>query len=201
MKIIFDTTITTMTALSSAVVELGNDSMFRVFFREPVQLIENKGKIKYTSKAEMRLSVNGLTHYSFSKRTWHPLVDYDKVYCIETVLVNDKMKNKAIESLLKSKHPNVWKDLDKIVKTNSDLQKYSITGKVDKSFIDNIKYAMDDKRDVDLVSKGKKRDMYVKCWNEDDDYKATFSSRLKDSDEGDYYTLINPTTATMKVVN
>lgn len=177
-----------------------------VRFSEPVEVIKRRKRVQDT-EFEMKFfdSVQGSFCYSFNKRTGMPLPSYiaDKIVYMATKEVKkpEDTKEKQIKSILNSKHENVWNydDFEDMLRRSySSLNKRSLTSILPKYVIEEIKSAMDNKKDYRWSQSGKKRDYSIQVKYEDGVGRAWFSSEYSGCGNGDYYILINPTTATLK---
>ena len=178
-----------------------------VKFTEPVVLIKrNKKVFDKEFKLWFFKTKDEIPCYSFNKNTGYHLntMDYSKIYSIESVdsstELKESTKQKDIKSILNSRHPNVWQEgfEDILNNTYNSLKKRSITRIVPPYIIDNIKKAMDEKTNYDWSCDGKKRDYRIQVRFSGDMGKAWFTSEYSGCGNGDYYILINPTTATLK---
>lgn len=140
------------------------------------------------------------------------LFNDNQVESIELINENIKDVNPDIENrkyLLKNLHKNLWDNIRIALEENrlSDIdlfrenagllfKKVSIKSIFPKWVIDNVKDAIENKRDFSYRMDGIKRDRSVEVKvDENGQLRAWYSSEFSGTVNGAYYLLINPTTA------
>lgn len=197
----------------------GDYRWFLVTFDKPTEVIMNRRgetKTMITLRTAFFES-NGIWYFArtgrkgFDCRYYFPVANVASIRIITDEEKYEARKSKMM-SMLNKMHPNVWDDIkqeirDKVAdggKTfmrDSDLKPRNITKLFSSSVIDAIKYAFENKtpysyHDYKGATKGSKREYSVEMRVCDDGiFRAWFSSEFVGCGNGDYYILINPTTA------
>ena len=190
---------------------------FRLTFRQPTSLRKNRRRMtaeKTTWDVRLFASQQGYFCYTFASKTGYPFDSSQlaKLYTIIPVTNDDAEMVEKVRKLANRIHPNAWEDLKE--KLLADPEKYlgcygytvtSITGKFPDYVLEAVRKAFEEKSDYSHDAGGyyrKKntgRDLKVECkLGEDGIFRAWFSSEYPGCANGDYWLLINPTTAAFK---
>lgn len=187
-------------------------SKFYLTFSKPVTLRLNRYKTMETQKAKVMLfiSTNGIFCYSFGKRTgfYFDSHQIESLISIEAVLPEETRaeKLKLVKSFANRIHPNAWDNLREEIKSDPGkaFDRYgamvtSIKSKFPDYVINQLKEAFEKKEQYSYSQEawGKKgRSLRVETKLCDDGiFRAWFSSEYPGCANGDYWLLINPTTA------
>jgi hypothetical protein len=187
-------------------------SKFHLTFSKPVTLRINRHKTVETQKAKVTpfISTNGIFCYTFGKRTgfYFDSSMIESLISIEAVLPEETRagKLKLVKSFANRIHPNAWANLREEINADPGkaLDRYgamvtSIKSKFPDYVIVQLKEAFEKKEQYSyrMDAWGKKgRSLGVEtkpC--EDGVFRAWFSSEYPGCANGDYWLLINPTTA------
>jgi hypothetical protein len=178
----------------------------KVKFSEPVEVVKRQKRITGTEfTLKFFDSVQGSFCYAFNKRTGYP-VPYQMINNIVSMEPIEQKneedeKDKLIKSILNSTHENIWNydGYEELLRNSySSLKKRSLTSIIPQYVREQIKNAMDNKKDYSWSQCGQKRDYSISVKFDDGVGRAWFSSEYSGCGNGDYYILINPTTATLK---
>lgn len=188
----------------------------RLCFDKQISLqINRRHKTAEKPVHEFRLftTKSGMLCHTNTARTGFPFDADDLYHLVSIEPVPDKDMVEKIRNLANRFYPGVWEDLKaKVLATpNEYLQNYgytvtNISGKFPDYVIANIKTAFAEKSNYTYDAGGgwnstKKtgRDLKVECKLCDDTiYRAWFSSEYPGCANGDYWLLVNPTTAIFK---
>lgn len=188
-----------------------------VRFSEPVRVRQNRRKVLTTESIKVRLwlAAGGKIAYTFHRATGYPFSSiqdeggwpaWNKVISIE----NDKhgqrsASRKKLQSIHRRIHPNAWSDLREKIKADPDnyLRNYQIrTTNIKSRFpatvIGNLRDAFENRTDYRYSKPGRVRDLSVSTKLDSDGvFRAWFSSEYPGHGNGQYWLLINPTTAAL----
>ncbi len=197
----------------------------RLVFSNPVSLTMNRRKRSEPSTThEKRLFIGKSTKclcYTSTTRTGFFLEDADLYRLIRIEPVVKENVTEKVRKLANRIHPNAWCDLKEKLLTNPAeyASNYgytvtSITGKFPKYVLDEIKQAFENKTEYRYrkdspvfapthtwggTSNRAGRDLKVECKLCDDGiFRAWYSSEYPGCLNGDYWLLLNPTTAAFK---
>ena len=191
--------------------EIQRDRMI-LTFSEPVTLQCNSRKRIENSVHVFRLftdTASGRLCNSLTARSGWIMADH----CLNRLVSIEPEPKKDLLSMVKKLanriHPNAWADLKGKLLANPDeyLKNYgytvtSITGKFDDYVLKNIKRAFEEKSNYSDGGWGNKktgRNLRVECKLCDDGiFRAWFSSEYPGCCNGDFWLLLNPTTAAFK---
>jgi hypothetical protein len=185
---------------------------FYLTFSKPVTLRINLYKTVETQKAKVGLFISdrGIFCYTFGKRTgfYFDSSQIESLISIEAVLPEETRaeKLKLVKSFANRIHPNAWANLREEINADPGkaLDRYgamvtSIKSKFPDNVIDQLKEAFEKKeqysyRQDPWGKKGRHLSVETKLCD-DGIFKAWFSSEYPGCANGDYWLLINPTTA------
>ncbi len=188
---------------------------FLLTFSQPVTLQKNRRKTVTSNKAKVGIfvSTKGNFCYTFAKRSGYVFdaTQIGHLRSVVPVLPEDKTAAdvKKVLSFANRIHPNAWAGLKEeiIADPESYVKNYgptvtSITGKFPDYVLEGIKEAFRNKTEYKYRSytNGKSgRDLSVEIKPYDDgSLRAWFTSEFSGCANGDYWLLINPTTAIFK---
>jgi hypothetical protein len=132
----------------------------------------------------------------------------ENIESIEVFTEDELCPDKKIRQFIGKFHPNLWSNIVNELNDNPSLMKtkyygnistISIASKFPKSVLNELKTAIENRKNYSYRTYGSKRDLSVEtklC--EDGVYRGWFSSEFAGCGNGTYYLLINPTTAAFK---
>lgn len=183
-------------------------------FSEPVQLWYNRRKTKTQLVHTFRLFTDkesGDLCYTSTTRTGFFLYKHHISLLVSIEPETKKDLLSMVKKLSNRIHPNAWDDLKEKLQANPDqyLRNYgytvtSISGKFPGYVIEDIRTAFEEKANYTYDAGGRYgkktgRDLKVECKLCDDGiYRAWFYSEYPGCANGDYWLLLNPTTAAFK---
>jgi hypothetical protein len=188
----------------------------RLCFDKPVALqINSRKKTAEKPVHEFRLFVttDGVLCHTNTRRTGFPFDADDLCHLLSMEPVPDADMVEKVRSLANRIYPGVWEDLKTKLLANPEeyFQNYgytvtSISGKFPDYVLADIKTAFEVKSNYTHDTGGRwgkaknsGRDLRIECKLGDDGiYRAWFSSEFPGCANGDYWLLINPTTAIFK---
>lgn len=188
------------------------ESKYILTFSKPVTLRVNQRKTVETEKAKVKLfiSTTGNFCYSFTKRNGYQFLT-SQIECLSSIAAvlpeeTRAEKLKLVKSFANRIHPNAWADLREEI--NADPGKVldrkgamvtSIRSKFPDYVITQLKEAFEKKGQYSYnqhASGNKGRSLRLETKLCDDGiFRAWFSSEYPGCANGDYWILINPTTA------
>ena len=174
-----------------------------VKFKKTIAIKINRNKTKEVTEAAMNffISTTGNLCYTFYSRTGYP-VTYEMYTNADSFTIfpgaSEEEKIEEANALIGRFHPNAWGNLRSPEKLYDyyPFKVVSIKSKFQSKVIEALKEAFDNKTSYSTVRYGKTRDLSVETRLCDDGiFRAWFSSEYSGCGNGDYYILINPTTA------
>lgn len=184
-------------------------------FKEPVCLAINRRKTslgKLVHERRLFVEKHGYLCHTTSSRTgfFFDTADIRRLVSIEPVQHAEQVEK--VRKLANRIHPNAWDDLKTKLQTspgeyhaNYGYTVTSMIGKFPDYVIENIKKAFEEKSNYSHDAGGyyrerkTGRDLKVECKLCDDGiFRAWFSSEFPGCANGDYWLLLNPTTAAFK---
>ncbi|MDQ0255543.1 hypothetical protein J2S74_002925 [Evansella vedderi] len=178
----------------------------KVEFSGKVRVQVNRRKAKDFKEMKVKFfeSTSGIFAYTFFKSSGYAVSNFD-YRKIKRLSIQKEDREAAelrkIKKLLNRVHPNAWPNLKDNPESlrGLELGVINIKNRFPKHVIDSIKDAFENKKDYRYQLNGDKRDWTVSVEVRDGGYVlAWFSSEFCGYAHGDYYLLINPTTATFK---
>lgn len=180
-------------------------------FRNPVKVRHNSKTVKTEKTVSLSFfeSTSGRFCYSARFRPRHGyFVTEDMAENLESITVyadSDLYTDKKVRQFVAKFHPNLWQNIrDELNADPSKMEsRYynnyrltSITRKFPTFVLNELRKAIEEKKDYEYKTYGEKRDLSVTTkMCEDGVFRAWFSSEYAGCGNGAYYLLINPTTA------
>lgn len=190
---------------------------YELVFSEPVELICNSRSVKTVTKAQVKLFVSKAGNFAYlpkvSAKSGHAFTGgmLARLVSIAPVLAEQSEAEdvKRIKGIAGRIHPNAWSDLKARILADPEGEakkvevcETSITGKFPSYVIESLKAAFDQKTEYSFRKEARGssgRSLSVEArLGEDGVYRAWFSSEFAGCANGDYWLLINPTTAVFK---
>jgi hypothetical protein len=179
-----------------------------VELEQPIRVRINRRKEKWLSQMKVRFFENqGNLCYTFHLRTGF-YVPYDMFQTIKRITIfpradRAESNRKAASQLMKKIHPNAWSYMDEErvlqLVENYGSSTTNIKGKFPPHVHEALVDAFENKKDYSFKTCGKARDLSVSTKvGEDGVLRAWFSSEFAGCGNGDYWILLNPTTAAFK---
>ena len=178
-------------------------SKFYVTFSEELEIRRDYRKVVKTAAAELKFftSREGTYAYTFHKSSGYPLynIDYEKMAKISYRMAKDpesERKEQAEKILNRRYDEQTWNGL-----TADDVEHHghsivNMKRKFDSYVIEELQKAFENKTDYRHTKYGKKRKLTVSTkMGTDGVFRAWFASEYTDQGHGQYYILLNPTTA------
>lgn len=175
-----------------------------VEFSEEVEVqVDRRKKKKFRyMKVKFFYASGGRLCYTFHKSTGYIVgyFDYSKIIkmSIEREDSVEQKRMAKVHSLLNRVHPNAWPELKERPESLADysLSELNIKSRFPSYVIEAIRDAFEDKRDYSYSKDGTQRDIRVSVKVGEDGYvRGWYSSEYPGCGNGQYFFLINPTTA------
>ena len=167
-------------------------------FKKPVKkaklnfFISSNNRLCYTNKDNYRTGMYVNEYFRYSLES------------IEIFSINQRANNEEAERFLKKFSPDLWVNLQEKIRQDpkyvfnfdSQYKTFDIRRSFPNYVLEEIKDAIENKRDYRYREYGEKRTFTVEIeTDKDGKLRAWYSSEYAGCANGDYYLLINPTTA------
>jgi hypothetical protein len=187
----------------------------RLIFDEPIEIRMHRRKVVTGKEVMVSLFIGNQSEclcYTFHKVTGYQLSSYELGHLTAIEPVNENELIEKCRKLTDRFHPNAWDDL-KVQLLENPARYYhnhgytvtNISSKFQDYVIESVRRAFEEKSNFthdagSFYSRRKSgRDLKVQCKLCDDGiFRAWFSSEFPGCANGDYWLLVNPTTAIFK---
>lgn len=183
--------------------EFKRGEKFAVTFSEEVRVRRDRFNELDASEIEVKFFIagNGTFAYTFHRRSGYPLsrLDYGKITKISYRVAKDseQEQKEIIEKILKRRYDEqTWSHLTPESLLHQQTTIVNIKRKFPNYVIKELQAAFENKTEYSNTKYGSKRDLRVSTkMGEDGIFRAWFSSEYAGCGNGQYYILLNPTTA------
>lgn len=183
--------------------EFKGGGKFVVTFSEEVRVRRDRFNELDASEIEVNFftSGNGTFAYTFHRRSGYPLsrLDYGKITSVLYRVAKDaeQEQKEVIEKILKRRYDDqTWSHLTPDSLLHQQTTIVNIKKKFPDYVIKELQEAFENKTKYSYTKYGSKRDLRVSTQvGEDGIFRAWFSSEFAGCGNGQYYILLNPTTA------